>query len=730
MGDLVTATTAAPIDVRADTGFLTRLATFVLHHRRRVMAGWLVIFIAGIFGASTVSNRLSVDFSLPGQPGFTTAQQIDKAFGVDSYSGFTSVLVATAPAGQQAASHAAAVDAAFRAAAKPFPGARVVDYANTQDPKFIGHDGRTTVGLLITRPPTSFSTLPPGTAENAVLTQHLAGWKTGVTGLNQLAAGNDTNGPGVLVETLIGAAGALVVLLFVFASALAFVPLLIAAVSILTTLLLILGLTTFTEVSFIVQFLVALVGLGVGIDYSLLLVTRWREERERGRSNEEAVIRAVQTAGHTVVVSGVTVAIGLLSLVVLPVPGLRSVGIGGVLIPLVSVVVSLTLLPAVLGGIGPRFDWPRIRHERNASRAWTGWARLVVRYRWAGAVIALAILALLVAPVLNLKVGESSVKALAKTGSAHDAYVQMTDSGISPGIITPMEVLVPTSHAAQVVTAAKGSTGVVTAVLPKDPQWSANGVSDVLAVPNVVTINNEALAPVRAVQSAVADIPGVVGVSGAGSGQQDFSKAVYGTFPLMLALIAIATLILLARAFRSLTLAIKAVILNLISLGATYGVLTWFWQEGHGSSPIFGVAATGAITIWIPLMVFAFLFGLSMDYEVFILSRIREEYDDSRNLAGTNDAVIVGLGRTGRLVTSAALILFLAFASLASAPSTDIKVLATGLGVGILLDATVVRAMLVPALMSLFGRWNWWLPRGIARVLRVEPSNPLAPQPT
>jgi RND superfamily putative drug exporter len=700
----MTTSTREPIDVGANTGFLTTLARFVLHHRRWVMLGWLVIFFAGIFGASTVSNRLSVDFSLPGQPGFTTAQQIDKAFGVDSYSGYTTVLVATAPAGQQAASHAAAVDSAFRAAAKPFPGARVVDYANTQDPKFIGTDGRTTVGLLITRPPTSFSELPPGTAQNAVLTKNLAGWKTGVTGLNQLAAGSDTNGPGVLVETLIGAAGALVVLLFVFASALALVPLLIAAVSILTTFLLILGLTTFTEVSFIVEFLVALVGLGVGIDYSLLLVTRWREERERGRSNEEAVIRAVQTAGHTIVVSGVTVAIGLLSLVVLPVPGLRSVGIGGVLIPLVSVLVSMTLLPALLGGIGPRFDWPHIRHERNASRAWTGWARLVVRYRWAGAVIAMAILALLVAPVLNLKVGESSVKALAKTGSAHDAYVQLTDAGITPGIITPMEVLVPTSQAGQVVSAAKGSEGVVTAVLPKDPLWSASGVSDVVAVPNVVTINNQALAPVRAVQSAVANIPGVVGVSGVGSGQQDFSKAVYGTFPLMLALIAIATLILLMRAFRSLTLAIKAVILNLISLGA--------------------------ITIWIPLMVFAFLFGLSMDYEVFILSRIREEYDDSRDLAGTNNAVVVGLGRTGRLVTSAALILFLAFASLASAPSTDVKVLATGLGVGILLDATIVRAMLVPALMSLFGRWNWWLPPGIARVLRVEPSNPMAVQPT
>ena len=167
-------------------------------------------------------------------------------------------------------------------------------------------------------------------------------------------------------------------------------------------------------------------------------------------------------------------------------------------------------------------------------------------------------------------------------------------------------------------------------------------------------------------------------------------------------------------------LAVKAVLLNLVSMGAAFGIMTWFWQQGHGSNLVFGLPATGAITFWIPLMVFAFLFGLSMDYEVFILARVREEFD----LTGSTDgAVVEGLGRTGRLVTSAALILFLAFASLASAPDTDIKVLATGLGVGILLDATVVRALLVPALVSVLGRWNWWLPDRLARVLRVPASH-------
>jgi RND superfamily putative drug exporter len=174
-------------------------------------------------------------------------------------------------------------------------------------------------------------------------------------------------------------------------------------------------------------------------------------------------------------------------------------------------------------------------------------------------------------------------------------------------------------------------------------------------------------------------------------------------------------------------LAVKAVLLNVISMGAAFGLMTWFWQEGHGSNFVFGVPATGAITFWIPLMVFAFLFGLSMDYEVFILARVREEYDRTGD---TDAALIEGLGRTGRLVTSAALILFLAFASLAAAPNTDIKVLATGLGFGILLDATVVRALLLPALVSLLGRWNWWLPQPLARVMRVRAPRAIGTQPS
>ena len=215
-------------------------------------------------------------------------------------------------------------------------------------------------------------------------------------------------------------------------------------------------------------------------------------------------------------------------------------------------------------------------------------------------------------------------------------------------------------------------------------------------------------------------IPGAR-VGGLAAQSDDLTSAIYGNFPLMVGLIALLTYLLLARAFRSLWLPLKAIVLNVFSVGAAWGVLVLVWQEGHGSEAIWGIPATNAITAWIPLMVFAFLFGLSMDYEVFILARMREEYDATGN---TDRAVVQGIARTGKLVTSAALILFLAFVSLASGPETDIKVIATGLAAGILLDATVVRALLVPALVSLFGRWNWWMPHLPARLLRVQPSLP------
>ncbi len=208
-------------------------------------------------------------------------------------------------------------------------------------------------------------------------------------------------------------------------------------------------------------------------------------------------------------------------------------------------------------------------------------------------------------------------------------------------------------------------------------------------------------------------------VGGIPAGNADFIDAIYGSFPLILAMIGIITFILLARAFRSLLLPLKAILLNVLSVAAAWGVVVLVWQYGYGSELVWGIPATGSVPSWLPLIVFAFLFGLSMDYEVFILARMREEYDRT---GSTRTAVVRGIGRTGRLVTSAALILFLAFTAMASGPDTEVKMLATGLAAGILIDATIIRALIVPAVIAVMGRWNWWLPRWPARLLRVEPS--------
>ncbi|HEX6675291.1 MAG TPA: MMPL family transporter [Actinomycetes bacterium] len=700
------------------------LSGFVLRHRLAVGLFWLVVLVVGMVGAGQVGDRLSTEFSLPGAKSYEADQAILRTYG-NGGQAVPLVPVVTLPEGSTVASPGvrSALVRAFGAAGGGRM--RVVSWASTGDRRFVAADGRTTFGLVFP-PPTGFGGPDFGPAVAGAMRAALPhGATVHVTGLGELSAGGESGGSGVLAETLVGGLGALAVLAFVFGSLLAFVPLLVAAVAILSTFLVILGLTTFTDVNFIVQFLVALVGLGVAIDYSLLLVTRWREERARGHHGDEAVHRAMLSAGRAVVFSGGTVAIGLVALVLLPVPFLRSVGFGGMLIPLVSVVVTLTLLPVLLAGVGGRIDWPRLRKEAHASRGWTAWAHGVVRARWAAAIGAVAVLAVLGVAALSIQVGDAKADTLAKSGGAADGLHALERAGVPSGVLTPIEVLVPRGgDPAAVAARLAGVAGVRDAVAPDDPAWRRGGGAMVSVLPVDEPSTGAGRQTVTRVRDAAAGMAGVQ-VGGTGAGLIDGVHAIYGSFPLMLGAIAVVTFVLLARAFRSLLLPAKAVLLNLASVGASYGVLVLVWQRGYGSEAIWGIPATGAITFWVPLMTFAFLYGLSMDYEVFILARMREEYDRS---GSTTAAITEGLGRTGRLVTSAALILFLAFASLASTPQTDVKIMATGLGAGILLDATIVRALLVPALVSLFGRWNWWLPAWAARPLRVAPS-PALPEP-
>ncbi|HLI42696.1 MAG TPA: MMPL family transporter [Streptosporangiaceae bacterium] len=703
---------------------MTALTSFVLRHKALVALFWVVVAAAGVMTLSGTTHRMTNSFAMPGQA-FRTDNQITRTYG--NGGGQTPyVPVITVPAGQRVTDKAIAAETgrAFAAIRSDIPGVRIADYATTHDPAFVTQDGRSTFALVYTAPDTGFGgpSLGPavGRAVAAAAPAH-AGWRVGVTGSQLLQNGaKPAKGTGIMDEAMIGAVGAFVILAFVFASFLAILPLLIGGVSVLATFLIVGGLTEVTGISQIVEFLIALIGLGVAIDYSLLVVSRWREERANGRDNTAAVTEAMAHAGRAVVFSGLTVAIGLLSMIVLPVPMLRSVGYGGVLVPLVSVAVAVTLLPVILATVGPRLDWPRLRTERRASRVFSAWARGVCRHRWLAAAAGLGILAALMLPALSLHLGEPGSSAQATTGPAHQALVTLTDGGVPSGVITPAEVLTRSDPAAVAATAAH-LHGVYAAVAPATPDYRHGSTAIVTVIPDAESSVPAGQATVAGLERALLPSPHVIGVGGDGASLIDFDHAVYGDFPLMLAVIGVATFLLLARAFRSVLLAAKAVVFNLISLAAAYGVLTWVWQDGHGSSAVWGIPATGAITMWVPLMVFAFLFGLSMDYEVFILTRIREAYDASGD---ARRAVVEGLGRTGRLVTGAAAILMLSFLSMSTGPETDLKILATGLGAGILIDAVVIRCLLVPALVALFGRANWWLPGRLARLLRVPAAAP------
>ncbi|HXB66214.1 MAG TPA: MMPL family transporter [Solirubrobacteraceae bacterium] len=708
---------------------MTRITRWVLAHKRIVVGFWVVVTVIGMASAGPASEALKQKFSVPGREGWEANQQIQREFHGTGGAGAPLLAVVTLPGSASidsptVLSELRAVEARLQ---RTLPGVRMAGYAGTHSATFLSRDRHTTFVVAYPRPEAkeTFEANPEAAkhASAAIDTMTVAGAPVRVTGYDALAAqSGGGKGPGVLLEAMLGGLGALLVLAFVFGSFLALVPLMMAIAAIMTTFLVVYGLTAVTEVSPIVQYLIALIGLGVSIDYSLLVVVRWREELARGAAHEQAIERAMATAGRAVVFSGTTVAIGLLALIALPLPFLRSVGYGGMLIPLVSVAVALTLLPVVLAKLGPRLDWPHVRNDEHASRSWTGWANLIVRGRWVAALGATLVLAALVLAATNLQLGSSNVNTIAKEGVAKQGLLALERSGIGSGALVPAEVLVNGSTSpARVAQRLNAVAGVHGAVAPESPEWRHAGVAVLDEYPTPDASTAAGRDTLERVQSAAHAFGPEVKVGGIGAQNQDFIEAVYGNFPLMIALIALITFVLLARAFRSLLLPLKAVILNVISVAAAWGVLELVWQQGHGSQQIWGISATGSITAWIPLMVFAFLFGLSMDYEVFILSRMREEYDAT---GSTNTAVVRGIGRTGRLVTSAALILFLAFTSLASGPETEVKVLATGLAAGILLDATVIRALFVPAIVSLLGRWNWWLPPLPARWLRVEPSLP------
>jgi trehalose monomycolate/heme transporter len=514
----------------------------------------------------------------------------------------------------------------------------------------------------------------------------------------------------------------IVLLVLVFGSvAAASLPLAVGLVAILGAFTALRALSLFGDVSIFSVNIVTMLGLGLAIDYALFIVSRFREHLHDGLPVEDAVVRTVATAGRTVAFSGITVAVSLSALLLFPQNFLRSMGEGGIAAVLVAMVAALTLLPALLGVLGPRVDalrvplpWTRRRLARPADPDAGAWARLargVMRRPVPVMVGVVAVLVVLGAPFLRVTFGGVDSRVLpAGTESRLAAEALQTNF---PGSSANNEVDVVVRHAddpAEV--AAYAATlaqvpGVISAEVAR-----ADGGSALVVVTAPGQPQDESS---RTLVEALRAVPGPAGsdvlVGGVAAAQVDLLDGLGARLPWVGLLLATAMFVLLFLAFGSVVLPIKAIVMNILSLSATFGILVWGFQEGH-LSDVLGFTSTGFLEATQPVLIFALAFGLSMDYEVFLLSRIREEWDASHD---NTQAVARGLQRTGRIITSAALLFVVVVGAFATSGIVFIAMIGVGLTVAVLVDATLVRALLVPATMRLLGRWNWWAPAPMAR---------------
>jgi putative drug exporter of the RND superfamily len=696
------------------------MAPFILRHKLLVVVAWIVLSGASIATIGQLGPRLDYTYTTPGEPGYEANLEITERFGLDAE--FEATLpVLQLPEGltMDSPTARAAAAATFDAAYQAGPLA-VVDYANTGDPIF-NLDGGKATWALISIPNPDYG---PGKGIEGRMPRVLhkatpAGYTLTMTGFAQLLS-NTGPSKGNLMQGIIAGAGlAFLTLFLVYGSPIAILPIVMAIPAICVTFLCVNGLTYVTSVSYFVEYMIVLLSLGISIDFSLIVVVRWREERVKGLTNDEAVIAALRSAGRAVTLSGITAAVGLLSLVTLPVPFLRSVGYGGMLIPFVAVCVAVTLLPVCLSWAGPALDrfslWPRA--ATTYSGVWERWARFVLRHQWKAAALGLGLVAVTSIPAFSMKTGFPLIGSLSHEGPAAEAFQRLQRNGIPSAVDCPIHIMTHGGAAAieQATALAKATPGVYAVLAPDIPSYRRGAHALLTVIPTAEGSLSEGKAIVRRLTERLTLLPGgAADVAGSTAGDMAFTSAVYGHFPLLLTVVSGVTLIILILALRSIVLPLKAVLLNVVSLGSAYGFMVFFWQQGHGSMLIYGMPATDAIRAWIPTVVFASLFGLSMDYEVFVLSRIREEYD---RMQSTQEAIVAGLARTGRLVTCAALILMVTFLSLSIDPNQIIKITSTTLAVGVMMDALIIRSLLVPALVSLMGRFNWWMPASWTKYL-------------
>ena len=699
----------------------------LLRHRAPIVAIWLVITALGLIAAGNLNEHLTTSLNVPGSESEKASKILSTNFGENTEGTFTVVYKYTSATKEQLAG----IEQAVEKASAVIPGSQ------------IGAQ-KSLVGTLYTNVTTPLS-LVEAAAYTTALRQAL---------VQQGLSGAYVTGPPAIEKDvtpvlardlqrgqLVAVVIALLLLLLLLGSTWAiFIPLIFATASVSLALGLIYLIAQKLLMVLYVPNIVELIGLGLAIDYSLLMVHRYRRELLSNSNEEVALIRTMQTAGRTVVLSGITVSVALSTLLLVPVPFVRSLGIAGVLVPLVSVFAALTLQPVLLSLLGNRVFSDGYQGIMGKKDPLAGiWAKLA---RWviprAKSVFAITVIALLLAAslVFKLEITSSSLTAI-PTNLESGAVLSDIAKKVGPGVITPNEIVIdlgaPGRANSEQVEAARLALATSISTMPevfmvasgKEAQYvDSTGQFIRLYVIGSNAIGDkktrELVENIRLHITSVSGFPSGTQIYLGGSPAQgvDLINAILGSLPSIILLLLLIAFLLLARAFRSLILPIKAILMDLVSISISFASLVAIFKFGFGST-LLGTYQLDQIEAWVLIFMFAVLFGLSMDYEIFLVSRMREAKDAG---ASNNDAITHGIAHTSGVVSGAAIILMGALSGFVFGHFAGLQELGIGLAVGIIIDATIIRGLLLPSSMVLLGRWNWWLPQGLAALLKVKAS--------
>ena len=722
--------------------FLDRLGRTAARRHWWFIVGWLVAAVGAVAVAVALDGQTNDNFTIPGAQSQQALDLLEERF--PSQSGATANVVFDAPQGIDDPSARPAIEASI-ANLEKIP--HVTSVTNPYGPLgglIVSKRGDTTgkIALVTVQYDTQavdlsldvYKQLATATAPAAQAGIRLAYGGAVVDYANRPPEGD---------SDLIGLLAAVVILLFAFGSVVAMgMPILTALFGLGLGIALIHIIAVFTDIGTLAPTLATMIGLGVGIDYSLFIVTRYRENLAAGMDVEAAIGHSVATAGQAVLFAGSTVVIAICGLALSGIPYVARLGYMAGLVVLVMMAAAVSLLPAILGAVGRSIDrWkvrtPWSRREREGQEPtetiWARWADTVARHAWPFAILGTVILLVLAWPVLSMRLGESDDGNLPSSTTQRQAY-DLIAEGFGPGANGPLLVVLelPNPSDTSLTTAvseAIAKTPGVSQVLPAQtsPEDSSVVVIDVLPTSSpesaqtkslVETLRNDVL------PTALGTTGGQAFVGGLTASFIDIGNRISDRLPLFIGAVVLLSFLLLMLVFHSILVPLTAAVMNLLSVAAAYGVTVAVFQWGWFKDVI-GLDSTVPIVPFVPMMMFAVLFGLSMDYQVFLLTRIREEYDIIGN---TRRAVVMGLARTARVITSAALIMIFVFGAFIANFSPEVKMFGLGLAFAVLVDATIVRMMLVPSIMEILGDANWWFPKWLEWLPRLDIDSEARPR--